>query len=518
VVPNPSPDTGVGSGFEEDLPFPTDESQLYISGRDPSVPLARAVDLAQQSEAVQAPIVRPAVGRQTGEQGTDRKEEKENKDAREEKIVHEGVQPFDSGRSSFVIGSHRLSGDGGPVMSGMVNQHPVFLYTSEDFLMRCRMQYERFDNDEVYGTFYVINHKYQDGTYRKIIARQIYDNFVYIDGMDCYNVGYEGNQNRTTQIFHHNTGNIGILRAHSKAVVYFALGSKNQFNISFLANKLFNEIIRSYGMPWPGLYLDCISFICDLEFANMVKECEEQNLRRRPIVRATLWLRQRIMGGQDQWWVQFLWWYHEMHIFVWLASYFFFFLWGIANWYVGDVGLWLFYTMCAIGTLLFYRAASLGEDPLYTPASVIQVVKSCSFGVELPDQLPGVKLKCPHWYGEPCEKKKKIDVFGTIVRNFSCVIPQGCVHDLYNGLRIRMVFDRTYDDLVVARFVIFAMAFFASVLTKPFKLIPHEVWFKGLKGSRRRRLTEDFDEDLRGDFWIYNIFNKMEVYVGKVAE
>lgn len=158
------------------------------------------------------------------------------------------------------------------------------------------------------------------------------------------------------------------------------------------------------------------------------------------------------------------------------------------------------------------------EMPRLRIANSVSILKSCSFGVTLPEMQEGASLmvnrKCNMM--AKCAEKKTIEVYGTIISGIPAVVPIGCCHDLYNGLRIRVLFKRFWDQTENFRFVMFACNFLKNHLWSQWMGFTFTEWWLHLAGARRKVLT---DEDNHNPFsigsWLADIFVKGEAYIGK---
>lgn len=162
----------------------------------------------------------------------------------------------------------------------------------------------------------------------------------------------------------------------------------------------------------------------------------------------------------------------------------------------------------------------LKEQVQVNYASIINLLSSCSQGIELPPLL--TKWKAVLHAGSqllPCSIKKPFNSFGTWITGANMVVPNGCHHDQYNGLAIRFFFDRDYNQQAALDCISAAMKFCEDNILGKGKWIEFsfEEWVEHIGGKRMRMLIEEPDATLLSSFISVDIFVKLEAYLGKVV-
>jgi len=170
---------------------------------------------------------------------------------------------------------------------------------------------------------------------------------------------------------------------------------------------------------------------------------------------------------------------------------------------------------------LFYEGKAaeimirMGEVKL-SYASVVELFRQCSQGMDVPEIWSNCKLVCKADLEVPCLKNKTVNSFGTIIDYGQLVVPLGCQHDVYNGLRVRYLFDRpdaSEIERALGPVVEHAMDFMSKVkLTLP--PITQEDWIEHLP-SKRRKIMEDAADYILPEDYDHDIFTKLEPYIGK---
>lgn len=172
---------------------------------------------------------------------------------------------------------------------------------------------------------------------------------------------------------------------------------------------------------------------------------------------------------------------------------------------------------------LFKFAQVIGKVPRIPKialkvANVVEVFRSCSYGIPVPALHPKAKLKEPAGITCRCDPKKvkKVGVYGCIMSCVPFVVPSGCIHDISNGLRIRFLFDRTVSEPICKEFYKYCKVFLSKVFWAPFYMFTHETWLGHLAAKRRNvLLSEDDNSGVRSKNWPADIFVKMEAYVAR---
>lgn len=197
--------------------------------------------------------------------------------------------------------------------------------------------------------------------------------------------------------------------------------------------------------------------------------------------------------------------------------------------------VWLLYNMFGLGGLflllplplfgLYHLDIVTGlisgrvyEIPRLKVANSLKVWKSCSLGVKLPEMALGatLKLKRKLDMNAKCTCDRSLEVYGTIVAGIPAVVPMGCHHDIYNGLRIRYLFDRSSDPTTCAAYLVYCKNFLKDVIWSYWMPYSFLDWFLHLSGKRRKTLTEENNfAPLTKSSWYADIFVKGEAYVGK---
>jgi len=396
------------------------------------------------------------------------------------------------------------------------------LVTNRTFLHACKVEYVWGEDVQLFTCFYENRAEFRNAPggldCRMVHATPLTDGHVILATVGPFHLAsYSGV--RSHILTPDTTIDLDVLRRFGRMVAPLAIGQKNQFNLPLLGQKLYNEVVRQQPRPWPNCESDCFDFVSGNEFAEMVYEAEKLNLARRPVVRATLWMRSLISTTDPQWFLEFLVWYREAR---WIFLPLLFLVSGVATAVGYLLHSWVGYLMAVffLGLLLvFLLCVNVGELPAYTPADTLYLLKRCSKGCPLPPVQEGVVIKRPTYYEDDCSCQKRVDVFGCVIRKISCVVPTSCVHNLYNGLRIRMTFARHWDSLECARWLIFGLKWCRSNLKRGcWKDICKEEYLREVKPSRRNKLIQDDNGDVRSGCEIRNIFTKNEVYVGKLLD
>lgn len=173
--------------------------------------------------------------------------------------------------------------------------------------------------------------------------------------------------------------------------------------------------------------------------------------------------------------------------------------------------IWVFlYRLARLcGYLFFVRKPNLSV------LNSLAIWKTCSQHINLPPMSPDAILKIhPRWMAA-CAVEKALEVYGCVIRNVPCVIPNGCGHDLIAGLRIRVLFDRP-RDLLSPHLYRYAQKWLGAVKWDKWTWYsPEYLLAKAPSRRRKTMLLEDNGAAWLPKNWPANIFTKAEAYVGK---
>jgi len=143
------------------------------------------------------------------------------------------------------------------------------------------------------------------------------------------------------------------------------------------------------------------------------------------------------------------------------------------------------------------------------------IQQTCSKGILVPPMDSRVTLKVHNKLNEECHKPKSIESFGTVIRTGQMVIPVGCGHDVANALRIRILFERSEDSKTLSKVIENAKIELKCLGRFNLPMVTEDQWLNHLP-SRRRRVMKEAQPIIDAESSTYNMFNKLEAYVGKV--
>lgn len=149
--------------------------------------------------------------------------------------------------------------------------------------------------------------------------------------------------------------------------------------------------------------------------------------------------------------------------------------------------------------------------PKFLSFTSLRIPMRCSHGVELPpmDEDASITGDVPC---DRCETDKAVDVWGILNSGVPLVVPLGCVHDVYNGLRIRFVFQRVADTKIISRMSENFLKLFT--INSVWPDISHDEWVDHLP-SRRKNIMREAIGKIDHSTIKCDIFVKREAYVGK---
>nr|WPR18169.1 MAG: capsid protein [Chemarfal virus 152] len=149
-------------------------------------------------------------------------------------------------------------------------------------------------------------------------------------------------------------------------------------------------------------------------------------------------------------------------------------------------------------------------------ASAVSIAATCSRGIVLPPLLDNWKTSIESGNQDlACKVKQCYNVFGTHISGSSMVVPNGCHHDQYNGLRIRFLFSRLVDRRSVTSLIDDFKNWSLQLKHGRWVLYSYDEWVLHLPGKRGSLLlSEPYSHNLRSQVPV-DIFVKLEAYMGK---
>ncbi len=145
-----------------------------------------------------------------------------------------------------------------------------------------------------------------------------------------------------------------------------------------------------------------------------------------------------------------------------------------------------------------------------TYASVIYS-SSCSIDIPKPKIRSGGHIVCKHKVCKP----KQYPLLGIGIENSNLVIPTCCSHDLESAIRIRYLFDNSFDNSTMKEFMKFYKLFCRDRHVGRVEQKPFAEWWLNLQPGRRIVLENLVAESHNDKLWTREIFCKKEAYLGK---
>lgn len=172
------------------------------------------------------------------------------------------------------------------------------------------------------------------------------------------------------------------------------------------------------------------------------------------------------------------------------------------------------YKSVHLTTMLFQMVTFKNQGFSFKLASIMEVVRACSKGVEVPPLHPKAKIVKPTNWEMNCEPKN-IGSFGSTIFGAPLVVPNCCSHDQYNGLRIRFLFDRTFNIATQAAWFASSKTFVSRFLPAKFVRYSDDEWLDHLNGPRRAKIVNALPAESLKAVKPVDIFVKKEAYLGK---
>lgn len=168
-----------------------------------------------------------------------------------------------------------------------------------------------------------------------------------------------------------------------------------------------------------------------------------------------------------------------------------------------------------VGTLLVWDKCQYKVLPTVNFLSFTDLFfyKRCSLGIKLPEIFASVKLSQPPTSCQ-CQENKRVNSWGFVFSHIPFVIPLNCEHNAYNGLRIRFVFDRTFDPAALGRVIKTGFALLNREYWIPY--IGWNEWVSHLP-SRRKVIMREAQPSVTRSSAESSIFVKCEAYLGKLS-
>jgi len=313
-------------------------------------------------------------------------------------------------------------------------------------------------------------------------------------------------------------------------VAQMAIQDDRQLNVKHLS-ELLAAFIGAQVPLWANALYDCHEYIRSDQFLDQCQDYHTQWLERKDKVRFILFVKLLANSPFSGWVCELLKTYYEYAI---LSHYFmlpmlaviisFSIMQIVAGQEVGfGVFTLVLSLMCFVPLLMFAIKWNglWNQTPNVRPANTLRILRTCSreSHLVLPEINHGSVLKTPPTFDQPCGKEKYVTSFGTVIPRGPLVVPKCCVHDIVNGLRIRILFARHVEPQQVALFVSFCKVFMERYVRGFGVWVDYTVdeWLRHLPGKRIRVLQEEYTGTMVSEkIHQSNIFVKMEAYVGKV--
>jgi hypothetical protein len=173
--------------------------------------------------------------------------------------------------------------------------------------------------------------------------------------------------------------------------------------------------------------------------------------------------------------------------------------------------VWLFvFGRSAIQLVQWYKKNTGEFQPKFLTVTQLCLPKRCSHGADLPELDENTQITLPK-NSEKCLTTKHVKSWGVLLERVSLVVPLGCAHDIYNGLRIRFVYKREVDSCVIQSIIDNFLPHLTNGIAQE---ISEDEWIRNLP-NRRARIMRDAVGRIGSDTIDSDIFVKNEAYVGK---
>lgn len=211
-------------------------------------------------------------------------------------------------------------------------------------------------------------------------------------------------------------------------------------------------------------------------------------------------------------------WYHKLGMTVWAAA-------SVAAFFL-PVNPVVRFSLASLNLCSFIyksRRLAYGKSVLYNMGTENLVIKSCRINIAAvcSQGVPLKEIAHDAWITPPpvgeC-KPKTLQPYGCVVVGGTFVVPRCCAHDLYNGLVIRFLFARTWDQSFVNGYVIYAKRGMKPFLMSFDKYYSFDDYVNHLPSRRRGPIADNEHSLIHLKMYISNLFVKREAYMGKTAD
>lgn len=319
---------------------------------------------------------------------------------------------------------------------------------------------------------------------------------------------------------------LALIRKYSNNILCDSIG-KNDLPLVFLNQRLQGFIVSAGYPKWEGMTVDIHHYLMSEEFLNKVEDYHKSRTSKSEQV---LRIKARIYVNKNPEYVK------EGELFIEKLVHMTRFTWRtvveacslsfpllFVSYVVPPLGLaiapsYLYWFRNQYYDYWFsFKHRNLYDEGKLTLnyASVLNVRQRCSQGIKLPEVLEGVQISSKKDLETECDTSKKlIGIYGCVLEDHPYVIPTTCHHNLYNGLRIRFCFDRSYASKAITDVVSGAISYVKKCKFPSFSGVEQMQWIGKFPTKRRLQLLEAKDQGLVVDP-VADLFVKREPYVGK---
>lgn len=300
------------------------------------------------------------------------------------------------------------------------------------------------------------------------------------------------------------------------------LFSTTDFNEEYVTSLICTMITREIPL-WEDAEQEVRSWTRSGEAIDIYESVVMTMVRKKDVTQRLKWVKEQmngdLTGNRIEWFYHFF--YHLKYVrllFIIVACVFFPTLIKLVVDGPDHVWRWI---LLSLFTAFMYRSACfLGfitnlTLPKLKVMNSLFVWKTCSKNIAIPDIMSNCKCSMSRRWDKDCDEGK-IGVYGCVIHGLPYVVPQGCGHDMYNGLRIRYLFKREWVKTTCDEFLSFGKIFLKEIEWSHWSWYSPTEWLNHLKPSRRKTLVlEDNGKAEDQSNWSANIFVKAEAYVGK---